>query len=464
MTSAGDVTTIASFDGNNGASPSGGLILARDGALYGTTETGGDNSSGTIFRVNVDGTWESLASFDYEVTGASPSGGLIEGRDGRLYGTTPFAGAGSGALFRFDRNDRSLTAVATFADPMTQGGFPSAGVIEAPNGDFYGTAEVGGENDLGAVFRWSPATGELSAAFSFTDGAVPASPLVVGSDGKLYGTTTFGGETGSGTLFSMTLDGALETLASFDNANGALPYLQGVIEVSEGVFVGTTSFGGAYDFGAVYQWSADSGITLLHEFNGAAVDGPNATLIKAADGALYGTAVGPLGGVIYRVILESDDTPPVLQVPGTLVVNATAPTGAKVNYVVSATDESGEPVTISCSRASGSIFPIGTTTVTCTATDASGNVSQASFKVKVLGAPEQIVALIEKLRGMPLSPTVKTYVISLLQKALVDPRKTALVCDLLKAVMTYARLKCPAQLAAEIIADATRIRAVIGCI
>jgi uncharacterized repeat protein (TIGR03803 family) len=476
MNGAGEVTTIYSFDGGaNGSSPSGGLLLASDGAIYGTTEAAGATGDGTVFRINVDGSVETVASFDFLTNGSGPLGGLIEGSDGHLYGTVLFGKAtidspdappvpAPGGIFRVNRTTKAIEEVATLAIDGSQGDFLSSGVVQAPNGDLYATAEMGGANSAGAVVRWSPATRELTA-FSF-DGielSAPAARLLAAKDGKLYGTATGGGANGNGALFRMSLDGALEPLASFVGLNGAFPHQQGVIEVSDGVFVGSTTLGGLHDMGTVYQWSADAGLTVLHDFDGAAVDGPNATLIKAADGALYGASAGPLGGAIYRVILRSDDTPPVLQLPGNLVVNATAPNGAKVTYTVTATDDSGEPVTITCSPASGSIFPIGTTTVNCTATDASGNVSQGSFTVKVLGAAQQIANLIEKIRKMPLPTTIKNALISILQKALSYPGGSQLICDFLKNLISVAKLKVPAALAAEISADATRIRAVIGC-
>lgn len=133
----------------------------------------------------------------------------------------------------------------------------------------------------------------------------------------------------------------------------------------------------------------------------------------------------------------------------------------------SRSDDSGPPVTISCSPASGSVFPIGTTEVTCKATDTSGNTSEGRFKVTVLGAAEQIVALIERLEGMPLSSTLKAQLIKFLQAALTDPHKVAYACDLLRYFIAYVKLYAgkwiPLDLAAQLIADATRIRAVLGC-
>jgi hypothetical protein len=100
-----------------------------------------------------------------------------------------------------------------------------------------------------------------------------------------------------------------------------------------------------------------------------------------------------------------DTTAPTLAVPGAIVANATSPLGATVSYTATATDSVGGAVTPNCSSASGAVFPIGTTTVSCTATDARGNTSTAkTFTVQVKGAVAQLndvlqVVLSWKVRG-----------------------------------------------------------------
>ncbi|HWT24404.1 MAG TPA: HYR domain-containing protein, partial [Solirubrobacteraceae bacterium] len=96
-----------------------------------------------------------------------------------------------------------------------------------------------------------------------------------------------------------------------------------------------------------------------------------------------------------------DTTPPVLDVPGLQVVDATAPSGATVGYSVRATDDSGQDPAVQCDRASGTVFPIGLTRVACTATDAAGNAGTASFDVRVTSAAEQLDALIARVTRLP---------------------------------------------------------------
>jgi hypothetical protein len=166
--------------------------------------------------------------------------------------------------------------------------------------------------------------------------------------------------------------------------------------------------------------------------------------------------------VIYQIEVITDTTPPALQLPANFAVNATSPAGAVVTYEATATDDSGLPVTLVCTPASGTVFPIGTQTVNCTATDAAGNVASGSFTVKVLSAAEQLVNLLEKIRRMPLSPTIRTTLINILNKALADPRQMQIVLDVLKLLEAAVKLRCPADVAASLITDIRRIRAVIG--
>ncbi|MGZ5081156.1 MAG: HYR domain-containing protein [Usitatibacter sp.] len=98
----------------------------------------------------------------------------------------------------------------------------------------------------------------------------------------------------------------------------------------------------------------------------------------------------------------ADTTPPVLVVPANIAVDATSPSGAVVSYVVTASDAVDPHPVVHCVPASGSTFAAGTTTVTCTATDASGNSATASFSVTVFGASEQIADLIDLVNSFNL--------------------------------------------------------------
>jgi hypothetical protein len=183
-------------------------------------------------------------------------------------------------------------------------------------------------------------------------------------------------------------------------------------------------------------------------------------------------AVGNSSEAHYTVTVR-DTTPPKLSLPGNLTVNAISPAGAAVSYAVSATDVADPNPTLSCSTPSGSGFPIGQWSVTCTATDQSGNSSTGSFTVKVKGAKEQLADLIQKVVSMSsLSPAAKTLLIGKLNQLLAsfDPtnpvQKTA-VCLALQVLKEAVQLQAGRTItqaqSAEWIADANRIRAVLGC-
>jgi hypothetical protein len=166
------------------------------------------------------------------------------------------------------------------------------------------------------------------------------------------------------------------------------------------------------------------------------------------------------------VITPMDLISPVLQLPADMTVNATSPSGAVVNYNASATDNIGVTA-FGCTPLSGSVFAIGSRAVSCNAQDAAGNAASGGFNVLVLGAPEQIVNLINSVRKVPLTATQQTQLITLLQKALAKPQTTASICSNLSKVITAVKAipvrTLAADKGAQIIADVTRIRAVIGC-
>ncbi len=211
----GELTTLVTFHGTNGDSPWAGLTLGSDGNFYGTTAQGGDltlhsgSGVGTVFRLKQSGAFTSLAAFE-ETNGAFPEGELVEGRDGSFYGTTVSGGAfGHGTLFKVTTAG-ILTALVSF--DMTNGGAPYAGLLLGTDGNFYGTASQGGNLSLvngrgaGTLFRMSP-DGRLTTLVifgdAFTNGGWSFASLLEASDGNLYGTTG-GGKFNKGSIFRVS--------------------------------------------------------------------------------------------------------------------------------------------------------------------------------------------------------------------------------------------------------------------
>jgi hypothetical protein len=164
----------------------------------------------------------------------------------------------------------------------------------------------------------------------------------------------------------------------------------------------------------------------------------------------------------------SDTESPTLGVPADLTTDATGPTGTAVTYTVTATDNVAEGLTSTCSPASGETFPIGTTTVTCTATDAAGNTATASFAVTVVGASGQIVQLIDKTLQFLDRPVLSAAFKATLQSTLnsVVAGRKVVACTGLRLYTLAVRMAGTAFTSAErneLLADASRIRAVLGC-
>ncbi len=168
---------------------------------------------------------------------------------------------------------------------------------------------------------------------------------------------------------------------------------------------------------------------------------------------------------IVRTLLPADATPPVITVPADITVNATSPAGANVTYTVTATDENPTNPIVTCTPASGTTFPIGDTNVACTASDASGNTATASFTVHVKGAAEQLSDLATAVEGVglgkSLSPTVAVT------QWLVAHGQAKAACVTLTVFNLEVRIQSgktiPKARATALIADANRIKNVLGC-
>jgi uncharacterized repeat protein (TIGR03803 family) len=311
-------TSLFSFADTNGEAPEGALVQATDGNFYGATIQGGTNcppyGCGTIFKITPSGTLTTLHSFD-GTDGTEPHG-LIQATNGNFYGTTTFGGAnGEGTVFEITSSG-TLTTLASFNG--TDGADPEAGLIQASDGNFYGTTSRGGANKLcpprrtvtcGTVFKITPG-GMLTtlASFGKEGGSDPFSPLIQATDGNFYGTTP-------STVFKVTPSGTLTTLAIVSSSYA------GLVQATDGNFYGTTEYGGNAatcdgGCGTVFKVTPSGTLTTLLSFANSA--NPVASLIQATDGNLYGTtgvgganndcggsAPGPIGcGMVFKVTLS----------------------------------------------------------------------------------------------------------------------------------------------------------------
>jgi uncharacterized repeat protein (TIGR03803 family) len=250
----------------DGDQPNAGLVQATNGYLYGTTKTGGAYGYGAVFKITPSGTLTTIYSFCARSgcpDGDQPNAGLVQATNGYLYGTTEFGGAGpygsgGGTVFKITPSG-TLTTLYSFClqSGCPDGELPLSGLVQGTNGYLYGTTAAGGANgNLGTVFKITP-SGTLTTVYSFcsqsgcADGDDPVAGLVQATDGNFYGTTDYGGagKYGSGgTVFKITPSGKLTTLYSFCSqsrcTDGEYPYAA-LVQATNGDFYGTTYVGGA---------------------------------------------------------------------------------------------------------------------------------------------------------------------------------------------------------------------------
>ncbi len=299
----------------DGVEPKSALVEGSDGVLYGTTSQGGANGAGTVFKLNKDGSgYHILHNFGSGFDGWNPAAELMEASDGALYGTTWSGGAfgntnwgGYGTVFTMSKDGSGYSVIHDFAGSPGDGSGPAAGLFEGSDGALYGTTALGGTNGpnvAGTLFMLNKDGSAYGVLHNFgpagnrgtlSDGTTPTGALVVGSDGALYGVTEQGGSNSvAGTVFKLEPDGSgYRVVHYFASPTGAGmgPYA-GLIRGAGGDLYGTTTFGGNY--GTVFKLSEDgSGYAVLHTFGSSTNEGtgPSAALVVGSDGALYGTTV-----------------------------------------------------------------------------------------------------------------------------------------------------------------------------
>ena len=283
-------------------------IQTVPGSTTGVTLTAFSNASGSVVTFGttapVDGSFSPATctitsgscSVSYVPSGILPVGTYTND----LYASFSAAGsyssgAATSTLTLAQSFAESIIASFTGTTGATPGQAPQTSLIQASDGNFYGTTYSGGPYGFGTVYKITPAgTYGLLHSFSGTanDGKNPFGGLVQGTDGNFYGTTGYGGANSAGTVYKMTAGGTFTLLRSFSSAatDGNVPNA-GLVQGTDGNFYGTTSFGGASTYGTAYKISPTGTFTLLHSFTGTTNDGRsvNCALVQGTDGNFYGT-------------------------------------------------------------------------------------------------------------------------------------------------------------------------------
>jgi len=354
-----------------------GLIygVTRSGGAHGSGTIFSLTSSGTLTTLHA---FSERGPDGRNVDGAGPSGKLLQTTDGSFYGVTTFGGAwGSGAVYRLGA-DGSFSTLYSFAaaDDVTlvnsTGANPRVGLTPGPDGNFYGVTEMGGSTAGGVAFRLTT-SGEISVLHDFfrdltyatTDGVRPSAALLLASDGNFYGTTITGGKNGYGVIFRLTPSGTYTILHHFGSILDVPPVADGqspaapLIELPDGNLVGTTGVGYGKALGTIFSMSKSGAYRTVFEFmDGQYVGiGPSGGLTRGSNGTLYGLTVGTIAanshsdwlviGSAYALQLSSTPTATITVSP------ASVPLGQ--NYTVSW----NAPEAGSCSLGSDSVQPSG---------------------------------------------------------------------------------------------------------
>jgi len=256
ITSSGVLTTLHTLAFAEGQYPFAPLVQGTDGNLYGTAQLGGRSTKcvggcGTVFKITPSGALSVLYNFD-ELHGEVPLGPLMQGSDGNFYGTTTGGGTYGphccGVIFKITPAG-ALTVLHDFPGSLDDGINVMTGLVQATDGNLYGTTAGGGADAAGIVFSISPKspyTYKILYAFDGTTGSSPQATMVQHTNGILYGDTQAGGTDtkycgACGTFYSLNM--GLKPFARLVSTSGKVG---SSVEILGQGFTGTThvSFGG----------------------------------------------------------------------------------------------------------------------------------------------------------------------------------------------------------------------------
>jgi uncharacterized repeat protein (TIGR03803 family) len=306
-----------------GSEPTGNVVMADNGLLYGTTMTGGYHDSCVIYTYDEPtGTFTSIYEFLLQPdSGYTSHDGLMIGADRNLYGFAQSDGSGNGVIYCVHTSDNSYHVLHSF--DTVEGSQPCGIPLQLSDGKLYGVTNSGGMNgNTGTIFSFDLSNSHLAVLHQFVGNAghSPASNLIQAVNGKLYGMTSIGGSYNCGVIFSLDLIGNVYTdLYHFDGTLGRFPH-GSLIQAANGKFYGMTLMGGINDIGVLFSFDplTNTYIKLLdfNETNGA---WPEGTLTKAANGKLYGVTSGggaSSAGVIFTYDVTSNSLTKVYEFDG----------------------------------------------------------------------------------------------------------------------------------------------------
>lgn len=279
-------------DGNS----RGALCQALNGKIYGTSflqDSVGLASSGGLYEFDpVTEEMTFLIEFDAVTTGARPTGHVIQAANGKLYGTNSLGGTfGNGTIYEYDITLGTLTVLHHFNDGNGDGNKPEVNLLEGSNGKLYGVTYDGGAYNGGTIFEYDITTATFTKLHDFdlsNNGRNPRGTLIEGANGLLYGTAT-NSSAGDGVIFSYNL--STNSYLMEDSFGGSAYALGGLVLHSNGMMYGMTFNGGMSNIGAIIEFNpSTSNITYVAHLQSVILLYPRGGLTEAPNGNLYGVA------------------------------------------------------------------------------------------------------------------------------------------------------------------------------
>ena len=412
------------FDGaSKGANPNGSLTLASNGKFYGMTSHGGVGQNGVIFEYDlITDSYLKRLDFDGATKGSYPSGDLVQAANGKLYGMTNSGGANSiGVLFEFDPSTSIFLKKLDFNG--TNGNYPNSSLTLASNGKLYGMTPTGGLNFGGVLFEYDPATSVYVKKIDFdgvTTGGYPYGSLTQSPNGKLYGMTSTGGTSYLGTLFEFDpLTSAFTVKLNFNGTNGSdaessLTFVKGA-QVITFNSLPSKNFG---DPTFALTATASSGLPVSYtssNLNVATISGNTVTVIGAGTTTITASQSGDADYLTAPPVLQ---TLTVNKSSQTITFNSLTPVNfGDPTFNLSATSSSGLAVSFASSNpavatVSGNVVTIvggGTTNIAASQTgNANYNAAAILLQPLTVNKINQTItfnAISPKTMGPPFSLT-----------------------------------------------------------
>lgn len=293
-TTGGAINVIYTLSYALGAEPAGAaLTLGTDGSLYGVTRSGGSGNWGVLFRVTPGGTYTVLHNFTGGTDGGGPEAAPIQAADGNIYGVTFGGCCVASTVYKYTLSSAIFSTIYTYDNAH---GMWATSLMQGSDGNLYATALEGGIKDNGTIIKLTT-SGKLLSYYAFPGakyGSIPLGSLVEALDGNYYGTTEMGGfSVGYGTIFRMTPTGGVRAIYTFCKqlglcADGFEP--SSLVLATDGNLYGTTAGGGANSFGTLFRITTSGEFTSLYSFSADVGETPTG-LMQDTNGLLYGSAV-----------------------------------------------------------------------------------------------------------------------------------------------------------------------------